>query len=311
MRKSIVTLAIAIQALYVPVSMATDITRPYIIEQDARIVTDYKWQLVSELSDEFEGNQLSIKWDTRNVIPGKFHWNGRFPGLFKPENVSVIDGELRMEGKKEDTYFENRLWTHSGAILRSHALVKPGMYTEAKMKTTTTIMSGTFWMQSPWADTCPEFPRTELDVTESIGRAASAYKPTKAGETQPEWYSKAKRDFLQGMNATARQRTDKCTAKQINVETPQGKGGDFIPSEDFHVYGFHWRTSTKLDFYVDGRFSHTIIPSVPFTTPMSIILAIEIYDFNWPSDVEKDGFNESPIDRSTRYKWIRTWQNNN
>ncbi|CAD5263299.1 hypothetical protein ALTERO38_60399 [Alteromonas sp. 38] len=41
---------------------------------------------------------------------------------------------------------------------------------------------------------------------------------------------------------------------------------------------------------------------------MALILAIEIYDFNWPSDAKKDGFMASKKDRSTRYQWIRTWK---
>lgn len=267
-----------------------------------------RWSLVEMLSDEFEGDELSQIWDTRNIIPGKFMWNGRYPGLFQKKNVSVVDGELWMEGKREDVVFEGRTWTHTGAILRSHALIQPGMYTEAKMKTTTTIMSGTFWMQTPHDSNCEKVPKTELDVTESIGRASSNTKPPPKGESVPKWYEKTRARFLQGINATARQRYDSCTEKAINIETPIELSGTFSPSEDFHIYGFHWRTPTQLDFYVDGKFNHTIVPSIAFENPMALILAIEIYDFNWPTEPEKDGFMASKKDRSTRYQWIRTWK---
>ena len=285
-------------------------THPFVSGEDdaSKQLLTQRWSLVETLSDEFEGDELSQIWDTRNIIPGKFLWNGRYPGLFQKKNVSVVDGELWMEGKKEDVVFEGRTWTHTGAILRSHALMQPGMYTEAKMKTTTTIMSGTFWMQTPHDPNCETVPKTELDVTESIGRASSNTKPPLEGESVPEWYEKTRINFLQGINATARQRQDGCTEEAINIETPKNLSGTFSPSENFHVYGFHWRTPTQLDFFVDGKFNHTIVPSIPFENPMALILAIEIYDFNWPSDAKKDGFMASKKDRSTRYQWIRTWK---
>lgn len=285
-------------------------THPFVSGEDgaSKQLLTQRWSLVETLSDEFEGDELSQIWDTRNIVPGKFLWNGRYPGLFQKKNVSVVDGELWMEGKREDVVFEGRTWTHTGAILRSHASILPGMYTEAKMKTTSTIMSGTFWMQTPHAPNCETVPKTELDVTESIGRASSNTKPPLEGESVPEWYEKARTSFLQGINATARQRQDGCTEKAINIETSKDLSGTFSPSEDFHVYGFHWRTPTQLDFFVDGKFNHTIVPSIPFEKPMALILAIEIYDFNWPTDAKKDGFMASKKDRSTRYQWIRTWK---
>ncbi|WP_139958997.1 HYR domain-containing protein [Flavicella sediminum] len=280
---------------------------PYLIGNNPT-PTGKKWVKMEDLSDEFEGTSISSNWDTRSVVPGRFNWLGRFPGLFQVENMSVVDGELRMEAKKEvePINLSNKDWTHTGAIIRSNAFVKPGMFIEAKMKTTTTIMSGTFWIQAPSSD-CTILPKTELDVTESIGRSSGKFKPTEPGEEVPTWYANAREDFLQGMNATARERTSACTSKAVNRGTPSDKGGTFSPSEDFHVYGFHWEDPTKLHFYIDGIYSHSIVPSIPFNTPMAIIMAIETYDFNWPNDAEADGFNESKIDRSTRYKWVRTW----
>ncbi|MEM6644572.1 MAG: ricin-type beta-trefoil lectin domain protein, partial [Bacteroidota bacterium] len=80
--------------------------------------------------------------------------------------------------------------------------------------------------------------------------------------------------------------------------------------------GFYWESGNRLHFYLDGKWVHSINnPPIPFIHEMVIVMALETYDFNYPSgDNVKDGFTwpngsaKSKERRSTRYQWVRTWK---
>ncbi|AWB65753.1 hypothetical protein C2869_04560 [Saccharobesus litoralis] len=296
---------------------------PFIVGNSDRDkqVTQQQWQRVEALSDEFTTGRLDLnKWNNGGVVPGKFNWLGRYPGLFEKENVHVTQGELWLEAEKfahpkADERNSRDDWTHGGAIIRSKNMASHGMYIEAKMKTTDTLMSGTFWLMMPASD-CNTSIKKELDITESIGRRTGVFKPLKPGQDPKSvaWYEPTSYEFEYGINPTARQRRTSCY-KAKNVQTKDPNNTHFDPSLAFHVYGLYWKSPTELYFYVDGEYQFEIIPSTPFDDPMVIIMALETYDFNYPSgDDVKDGFkleNGQPRplkDRSSRYQWVRTWQ---
>lgn len=268
------------------------------------LVKNHQWSKVENLSDEFAGNSIDkSKWDTRSIVPGRFHWVGRWPGLFEAENIHLQNDELWLEAElferpKADELNGRDDWTHGGAIVRSHDVVQPGMYVEARMRTTETIMSGTFWLTTPAAD-CKVVPKAELDVTESIGIKSGVFKQPELG-----WYANVADEFEFGVNANCRQRSSSC----LPLVNQAGDYGTFDPSEDFHVYGVYWESPTDIHIYLDGKYRFSISPPIPFAHPMAIIMAIETYDFNWPSTAAKDGFEGSLEERSTQYKWVRTWQ---
>ncbi|MGL6314906.1 hypothetical protein [Vibrio sp. WXL103] len=286
------------------------------------LVKSMNWQRVDNLSDEFDSDSLDgSKWDHRGVIPGKFYWVGRYPFMFDDDNITVQNGELWLEAEKfdapkADAFGERNDWTHGGAIVRSHGRATPGVYIEASMKTTDTIMSGTFWLMMPGVD-CNEYIYKELDITESIGRRSGVFKPIPEGEDPKKyaWYHPVSVEFSTGINPTARERKTSCRPAH-NVSAKKGDNTtDFDPAADFHVYGLYWKSPTELYFYVDGEYQFEIVPSVPFEDPMAVVMAIETYDFNWPSgDDVADGFmldngeTRPLIDRATRYKWVRTWE---
>ena len=272
------------------------------------LVKNKNWKPVPNLSDEFSGSTLNDKWNP-NPIANGFYWPGRFPGLFEVENVRVTNGELWLEAEKFESpkAVNGKNWTHGGAIVRSVDFVQPTMYIEARMRTTETLMSGTFWMQNSRND-CENVPKTELDVTESIGRKTNTYR-------QPElsWYREVAEAFNRGINSTARRRETNCATFANRGKRAKG---NIDPSEDFHIYGFYWETPTRLHFYFDGEYVYSITdPPIELAHGMAIIVAIETYDFNWPSgNLVTDGFklpngqDRSLKDRSTRYDWIRTWE---
>lgn len=277
--------------------------QPYFIGSDPT-PTGKNWDFVDDLTDEFESSSENIdtnKWNPDPYNEPRFSWIGRFPGLFETDNVSVKNGELWMEAEKFNSpkTVKGQDWTHGGAIVRSKALLMPGTYCEAKMKTTETIMSGTFWMSTPSAN-CNTVIKKELDVTESIGTRSFVTKLPVQG-----WYENTAVAFRSGINATARQRSSAC----LSAINKGNSANDALPEVDFHVYGFFWESPTELHFYYDGVKVFSLDPPTPFNDGMAITLAIETYDFNLPSDsAEDDGFNKTLEQRSTRYKYIRTWE---
>ncbi|APZ45521.1 hypothetical protein BW723_04070 [Polaribacter reichenbachii] len=275
--------------------------KPYFIGSDP--TPDGKtWVFVDTLTDEFEGDSENIdtnKWNPDPYNEPRFSWIGRFPGLFETDNIRIKNGELWMEGEKFESpkTVQGENWTHGGAIIRSEALLMPGTFCETKMKTTETIMSGTFWMSTPNAD-CNTVIKKELDVTESIGTRSYVTKLPVEG-----WFENTAVNFRSGINATARQRSSSCLPAINKGKT----ASEAEPQADFHTYGFFWESPTELHFYFDGVKVFSIDPPTPFNDGMAITLAIETYDFNLPSNAEDDGFNKTLEERSTRYKYIRTW----
>ena len=56
-----------------------------------------KWVPIPELTDEFAGDKLdALKWHDCNP-----DWQGRQPGFFSKNNVSVSDGKLHLMAKAE------------------------------------------------------------------------------------------------------------------------------------------------------------------------------------------------------------------
>lgn len=280
------------------------------------LITNQQWELVDALSDEFNGNTLSSKWDPRPVVSGKFNWVGRWPVLFEEENAKVAGGLLQLESEKFNNLKSDRNgsrndWSHGGAIIRSVAMATPGMYMETQMRTNETFLGGGFWMVTPQAN-CNEIPKQELDITESLGFRTFVTK-------QPElnWYDNKANEFANGMNSTLRQRGTSCLPAVNRGEY----FGPFDPSTGFHTYGAYWETANRVHFYLDGRYQGTVVPSIPFINGMVVNLSCEGYDFNYPTGNDvTDGFilpNGQPRPlwgRSLKYRWVRTWRvapNNN
>ncbi|MEM6643180.1 MAG: hypothetical protein AAF616_09395, partial [Bacteroidota bacterium] len=180
------------------------------------LVKNKNWVKVGNLTDEFQGSFSTSKW-TKNPSTDGFGWIGRFPGLFEENNVHMSNGELRIEAEKfNGTKSKNgKNWTHGGGIVRSKAAVQPGMYVEGRMKTTETIMSGTFWLVTKNVN-CNTIPKKELDITESIGIRNGTYK-----QPQLSWYRNAAFDFEKGINTTARKRESAC----VGGITNEGRSG--------------------------------------------------------------------------------------
>lgn len=101
-----------------------------------------RWELIHEVSDEFEdGNLNRSKWDPFNK-----NWKGRAPGWFCANNVTVDDGCLQLKCRYEDApdEYPDIYHTFSTAFVRSKAQVKYG-YFEVMVNPSKSTTSSAWW----------------------------------------------------------------------------------------------------------------------------------------------------------------------
>lgn len=103
-----------------------------------------KWKPIPELTDEFEGGMLdSTKWYDHNP-----DWEGREPGFFSKNNVSVSDGKLHLTARAENLQdLAQRYHTFTTAAVKSKTLVKYG-YFEIECRPMKSKASSAFWFYS-------------------------------------------------------------------------------------------------------------------------------------------------------------------
>ncbi|WP_109829524.1 T9SS type A sorting domain-containing protein [Reichenbachiella versicolor] len=253
-----------------------------------KLVTNKNWTRVWNLTSEWDSFN-SDHW-TKTPVEGPWTWAGRWPGLFEEDNVSIWNGELRIEAEKFTSPKLAANWTHGGGVVRSRAKMQKGMYVECSMKTTETIMSGTFWLINP-PGSCP---RVEVDITESVGVTSN----------RATWLGG---QFSTGMNSNVHGRGG-C----VDDDRDPHRSNNFDPDATYHTYGLYWESETKLHFYHNGRFMWTITPPSDAVDDMHIMMVVETYNHNLPSTGPNadviDGFTKPKWRRLTRYQWVRTWR---
>ncbi|GGZ88109.1 HYR domain-containing protein [Algibacter mikhailovii] len=250
-----------------------------------------KWAKVENLSDEFNSNIFDeVKWKNTNPT----QWIGRAPGLFKKNTVSQADGALRLTADILHTpeVVNGMTFTHAGSNITSNASAKVGQYFECRMKANKTFMSSTFWLINVKNEgsNCDK-RTTELDIQECVGQITGTDSWTK--------------DKDRKMNSNTHSRNTSC------VETPTGSAGndmllDTKASEDYHIYAAWWKSSTEIEFYLDGTKAYTVTPPAHFNLDMYIRLVVETY--NWNPVPADGGMTGSVEDRTTYYDWVRTWK---
>jgi len=248
----------------------------------------YQWKLVKELSDEFEGKTLDQdKW--ANADPRR--WQGRPPGLFLAEAVSVKDGKMQITADKLSTPVnrKGRTFTHQGGHVYSKYKVKLGSYIECRMKANKTFMSSTFWLNNyPDESTGCQSRVTELDIQECIG--------------YPESHPKTQQ---MGSNTHSRGIPQECQ------DIPAGSVGAKCQTpgkvyDHYYTYGVWWKSPTELLFYLDGEYKYTITPKSNFDIETRIKLVVETY--NWSPVPEDGGMTGTREERTTFYDWVRTYE---
>lgn len=170
-------------------------------------------------SDDFDGPSLdTAKWMYRTDV--------KMDSSQRPENVSVVNGQLVIRLRKED--HRGRSYTGGGVISRER--FRYGYY-EARVK----MHGASGWHQSVWAmfagdgsTTYPEQMRTEIDGMEF--------------DSDVTWKGH--------MGLIKWQGPGKSTSLSCTPGVYRGPLG-FDASADFHNYGFEW-TPKDVRFYLDG-----------------------------------------------------------
>ncbi|MDO6737841.1 glycosyl hydrolase [Wenyingzhuangia sp. 2_MG-2023] len=268
-------------------------TSPYFATGTDPKPTHKKWVPVENMSDNFDEKKLDEKKWQKNPIGNGWMWDGRPPGLFREENVKVKNGSLNVTVSqlKKTVVKNNKTFNYQGAIVRSIHPAKVGYYIECKMKANATVMSSTFWLMTKYD--CEK--KEELDIQECVGRLTD-----KTEDWAKNW------DEIYHSNAI--HRTTDCHPKSERVQKmvlTETKN-----HERFYVYGAWWKSPTEILFFLDGKYTYTLNPTVEWDMPAFIQMAIETYDWNpVPEDggLVKSGTKEQ---RTTQYDWVRTWKLN-
>lgn len=180
------------------------------------------WKKLEAFSDEFNGNALDLdKWWPKNPT-----WEGRPPGRFEEENVSVSKGILCLAANALDTPKpggpEGRNWQYATAAVQSRDKVLYGHF-EVRAKVMAACICNAFWFYHATPERW-----TEIDVFEIGARAKGNER--KAHMTVHVFHTPEDKTHRQWSQAP---------------ELP------FDPAADFHVYSLDW-TPEHIRYYVDG-----------------------------------------------------------
>jgi len=237
----------------------------------------WKWILLEEVSDEFDGTYLdTVKW----LASGKngryqVNWKGRKPSQFVPENAFVEDGKLKIRTMWDPEYnFAPDHYIYTTAAIISKSTFKHG-YIEIKCKASDASFTSSFWTLGE---------NSELDIFEFVGDSKVEEKFDNLYE-----FCIHNRNLDDWQNAYW----------QENVSLP------WRVADDFHVYGCEWNEN-GLKFYADGELvkvasKQEIGEHWCLTEPMNIWMDSEA--FIWHGFPDKD---ELPADYEIEY--IRVWQ---
>lgn len=263
---------------------------PHFLKGQDPKAANQKWELVKNMSDEFNGNKVDeSKWQ----ISGQ-GWIGRAPGLFQAENITVSDGSLKITTRllPEPIVKQNKTFTHGGGYVGSRNAMKYGYY-ECEMKANKTFMSSTFWLiNEPKELQGCDKRTTELDIQECVGQIVNT----------AEWM----KNFDQSMNSNTHSRN---IPEGCNYEKGSNKAGGLMNGkvyDDYHVYGVWWKSKDEVLFFLDGKFINKVKPPADYDIEMYLRMVVETYD--WNKAPEDGGMNGSKEDRTTTYNWVRSWK---
>ena len=264
---------------------------PTFVAGDDPLPSGKKWVRVDALSDEFSGDTVNLdKWQ---IEPNEnsFTWIGRPPGLFQAKNVSVANGDLRVEVGVLDAPYQGEEGTYFyyGGIVRSIQPGELGMYYECRMKANATEMSSTFWLLTIGG---PD-EALETDIQECVGRTTKLTK-----KWARNWDKIFHSNTIHWRYFTEPRETRASNYKKL-VESNSSR---------YFVYGAWWKSPDELRFYLDGKYIYSITPKSEWNLPAYLHMAIETYDWN---PIPADGgmvASGTQDQRTTKYDWIRTWR---
>jgi len=254
----------------------------------------YEWVLNEDYSDEFNGTELDReKWN--DYYSG---WQGRVPGLFVPESISVKDGymQIRSHVLDEPRGENGEWWIGCGAVQSKEQGASFGYY-ECRVKASDVSTSTTFWLKNKWDNKTRPFKSTELDIQECIGNAQKwpGFGHQFRINTHIEYIPEV--PVAEGEERKHAQKGD-----SYEIGSPV--------HEDFHTYGCWWVSPRMLLFFLDGKLVMTMDPTneyddAPFDQTMFLNMVCEIYD--WEVTPTREELADDSKN-TTYYDWVRSWK---
>ena len=196
--------------------------------------------------------------------------------MFDPGNVRVKAGELtlaaRMLSDADRSHRGDYLrhGPYAGAIVKSVRKQRYG-YFEIRAKTMKACVSNAFWLYDPHSDdpavkfSAGDFSE-EIDIFEITGGVDFEGKRKSCVGKLFGTIHFYLTPYLEGVVNGKKWRPGR---------THQAKELDFLPADDYHVYGFLW-TPEKLAWYLDGRQVFTRENDGLFHRPLHVVLDSEI-----------------------------------
>jgi len=236
----------------------------------------FAWQMLPELSDEFEGTKLDdAKWS-----PSHPYWDGRPPSKFDPANVYVKDGKLALVSTTSVDSIASvanpdvDLWVKSACVASKRSAASYGYY-EARIKASALSMTSAFWFQGLYS---------EIDVVEELGRPI-----INPGD-----------NLLMQMNThyfAGGWANDKATPKQWPMPTGA--------ADSYHTYGVWWRDKNALSFFHDGQKVADVVAGGDFAETMYLFLDTEV--FTWYGLPTVASLKDASLD-TMLVDWVRAWK---
>ncbi|WNJ18801.1 family 16 glycosylhydrolase [Pontibacter sp. G13] len=253
------------------------------------------WELLEEFSDDFN---YSSKTDS--IFTSKWNddyhngWNG--PGLthFDPNQSEITGGNLViMAARRPNTNKVNC------GVITSKTQVQYPVYTEARIKVSSLVLSSNFWMLS-------QDDTREIDVIEVYG----------SDRPDQSWFASH-----MSTNYHIFERTSTQILNDFSNQQHHALPGNEPWRNDFHTFGVYWKSPTEITFYIDGQEKNTFTEQNMETydgnyidRPMFMIIDTE--DHDWRSNPSNGNplvvATDAELADTTKNKmlvdWVRTYR---
>ncbi len=249
------------------------------------------WSFCGEFSDEFNGNSIDHeKWFDFNPS-----WDGRKPGFFARDNVSVTDGCLTLKAREIRTDELTLERKERGAdqfatsIVKSKKRIRYG-YFEARCRSMKANLCNAFWLYDP-LDAPLKYREgyfsEEIDIFEVFGKAVTP-------ASDHIYFTTVHRFYTPYVESIANFKKIKLDNYQKTTKV------DFDFSADFHRYGFLW-TPSEMTWFIDGKpvFSRS---NDYFNTALHIMFDCEIMK-GWVGLPNKED-----LPAEFKIDYLRVWQ---
>lgn len=247
----------AVAALTLATATASTHARP-------PVVFGQTWEPNTALSDEFDGSELNQqKWRNRHAW-----FMGKAPGLFKPDNVVVTNGNLELRTTPLDERFRSR-WMASPSISSLRPIAGLGYY-EARIKAAPSSLDSAFFLQIKSGQ--------EIDISENYGLSVNHPDMQYQARSNTHWQNKRHTHLI---------------------------GTIISPNTNWHVYGAWYKSPKEVQIYVDGRYvgSHNL--QGDFTKSMYMIFDVEPSKEQGIPDVA--ALLANPRAYVMQVDWVRSW----